>query len=98
MKSPTIRLEEKITETAEQLHKFSRLLFLRRKTKLTKAEVKEVFDLLCYENFAGCCAPRKGCPYHLLACELLGINPNELYDAKKKAVEEFLKNQGVAVP
>lgn len=58
--------------------------------KLTVDEVKEVLKILCWKDLAGCCAPEKECPWHFAACDVLGVDPAKLYEAKTKIVLEFL--------
>jgi hypothetical protein len=58
---------------------------------LTPDEVGEVMKLLCWKDLAGCCSPVKECPWHLAVCEVLGIDPAKLYEAKRKIVKTFLQ-------
>jgi hypothetical protein len=78
----------------EKLDLLIRLKQLKEKRlagqKLTADEVKEVLKILCWKDLAGCCAPEKECPWHLAVCEVLGIDPAKLYEAKRKIVEDFI--------
>jgi len=78
----------------EKLDKLIRLKALKQKRlngeDLTDSEVQEAMNILCWKNLAGCCAPEKECPWQMAVCESLGIHSSELYEIKKKAVEDYL--------
>lgn len=58
--------------------------------KLTNDEIHEAMKLLCWGHFSGCCAPWKNCPWHKSVCDALGVTPEQIYEVKEKAVEQFL--------
>ena len=62
-----------------------------RGEKLTWEEVREVMDILCWESLAGCCSPVKECPWHLAACDVLGIDPAEFWETKDNVADDFLR-------
>jgi hypothetical protein len=58
--------------------------------KPTPKERSKALSLLCWGNFAGCCAPSKQCSTHLAVCEFLRVDPEEVYAAKVRAVKKVL--------
>lgn len=81
-------------ETQKKLELLIRLKKIKDKRlngeKLTWEDVKEVQKILCWKSFAGCCSPVKGCPWHKAACDVLGIDPSELWECKEQAVNNFI--------
>ena len=65
--------------------------------RLTDEEIVRAMNLLCWNNFAGCCAPAKGCPWNRAVSDALGIDYEELYEAKRRAVEKHLRKQEMSV-
>ena len=59
--------------------------------KLTADDVQRAMNLLCWGSLAGCCAPPKDCPFHLAVCDALGLDPKEVWEAKKRAVDELCR-------
>ena len=64
---------------------------------LTPEEVARATNLLCWNSFAGCCSPSKSCPWNNAVSDALGIDYEELYEAKRKAVEKHLRKQEMSV-
>ncbi len=58
--------------------------------KPTRRERAKALSLLCWGDLAGCCAPSKGCTTHLAVCEFLGVDPEEVFSAKVKAVRKVM--------
>lgn len=85
----TVKVEEENLEKILHLRKLKEKRLAEK--KLTDKEVNEAMRVLCWENFAGCCAPKKGCPLHLAVCDALGLNPKKLYEVKKRAVAQYVK-------
>lgn len=97
-------VDGKITEAKTAAKKFDKLIELQKiknkrlkGEKLSEEDIRKAQGLLCWGNFAGCCSWVKDCPWHKSVCDALGIDPKELYDAKKKAVEKHLKKLGINV-
>ena len=91
-------VEEKIVEAEESKRRLDHLIELKkiknkrvRGEKLTEDDVQRAMNLLCWGSFAGCCAPPKDCPIHLAVCDALGLDPNEVWEAKKRAVDEYCR-------
>ena len=59
--------------------------------KLTGDDIQRAMNFLCWGSFAGCCAPAKGCPFHLAVCDALGLDPKEVWEAKRRAVDELCR-------
>ena len=90
-------VEEAITSAEVAKKKFDQLIDLQRiKVKrlkgerLTDDEIQRAMNLLCWNSYAGCCAPEKGCPWNIAVSDALGIDYEELYEEKKKAVRNYL--------
>ena len=97
-------VEEEIVSAEVAKKKFDQLVELQKiKNKrlkgkqLTNDDIHRAMNLLCWNNFAGCCAPAKGCPWNGAVSDALGIDYEELYEAKRKAVEKHLKKLGINV-
>ena len=58
--------------------------------RLSDDDVQRVLNLLCYNDFAGCCSPSKDCPWNNAVSDALGIDYKELYEGKKIAVRKYL--------
>lgn len=94
-------VENKIKSAEQAKKKLDKLLELQKlKEKrldgeqLTEQEIREAMKLLCWNNYAGCCAPYKECPWNNAVSDALGIDYEQLYKVKKWAVEEFLGIKG----
>lgn len=92
-------IEKKLTSVAGEKAKLDHLIELQKikvkridGEKLSENDVHTVLNLLCWNDFAGCCAPEKDCPRNNVACEVLGIDYKELYEAKRSSAVVFLKN------
>ena len=91
-------VEDKILDAEAAKKKFDHLVELQKiKVKrlngerLTEEDVQKSLNLLCYNDFAGCCAPWKDCPWHRSVCDALGVDPKELYDIKKNAIGKMIR-------
>lgn len=87
-------VEEKIVDAEAFKRKLDLLIELKEiknrrvgGKQLTEDDVQRAMSLLCWGSFAGCCAPAKGCKFHLAVCDALGLDPGEIWEAKRKAVE-----------
>ena len=58
--------------------------------QLSDDETQRALNLLCWNDFAGCCGPDKGCPWNNAVSDALGIDYKELYEEKKKTVGKYL--------
>jgi len=92
-------VEEKIVDAEAAKKKFDQLVELQKiknkrlkGEKLSGDEVQRCMNLLCWGNYAGCCAPTKGCVWNAAVSDALGIDYKELYEEKKKTLESFLLN------
>jgi len=59
--------------------------------ELTDDEIHSTMNLLCWNSYAGCCAPAKDCPWNAAVSDALGVDYKGLYEAKVKIIEEELK-------
>jgi len=91
-------VEGKIVEAEAAKKKLDLLVELRkikgRRLKgenLTEDDVFQAMKLLCWGSFAGCCSPAKGCPWNNAVSDALGIDYKELYESKKKLMDEELE-------
>ena len=57
---------------------------------LTENEVQRTLNLLCYNDFAGCCSPSKECPWNNAVSDALGVDYKELYEEKRETVRKYL--------
>lgn len=73
------------------LQGFQWLKTLKDKDNVSWEDVERAMKLTCYNHFAGCCGPSKKCPYQFSICEALGVDPEELYEVKRRAVDKWLK-------
>ena len=92
-------VEEKIVDVEAAKKKLDQLIELQRiKVKrlkgerLTDDEIQRALNLLCWNSYAGCCAPAKDCPWNKAVSDALGIDYEDLYEEKEKAVRIFLWN------
>lgn len=90
-------VEEQIVSAEAAKKKLDHLIELQKiKNKrlkgeqLTDDEIQRAMNLLCWNNFAGCCAPAKECPWNRAVSDALGVDYKELYEAKKKTVRRKL--------
>ena len=90
-------VEEAITSAEVAKKKLDQLIDLQRiKVKrlkgerLTDDEIQRAMNLLCWNSYAGCCAPQKACPWNIAVSDALGIDYKKLYEEKKKAVRKYL--------
>jgi len=66
-------------------------LFDVKTGRKTKRDIEKAMSITCHGDLAGCCSPEKECGTQLAVCEALGIDPQELFDMKKAAVDTWLK-------
>lgn len=90
-------VENKIVSAQAAKKKLDQLIELQKlKQKrlngqnLSNNEVHQAMQLLCWNNFAGCCAPEKNCPWNKAVADALRIDYEKLYDEKKKLVTKHL--------
>lgn len=93
-------VEDRIISAEAAKKKFDHLIELQKiKNKrlkgeqLTDDEIHRAMNLLCWNSYAGCCSPTKGCPWNSAVSDALGINYEELYEEKRKAVRKYLISQ-----
>ena len=89
-------VEDKIVDAEATKKKFDLLVELQKiKNKrlngenLTDDDVARAMNLLCWNDFAGCCSPARNCSWNNAVSDALGINYEELYEEKKKTVEKY---------
>ena len=90
-------VEEKILDAQATKKKLDQLIELQRiKVKrlkgerLTDNEIHRALNLLCWNSYAGCCAPAKNCPWNVAVSDALGVDYRDLYEEKMKAVRKYL--------
>ena len=86
-------LENVVKEGYNDIEAYKYLKKISTKDKLSKEEIDMAMEVTCYRHFAGCCGPEKACPVHLSVCEALQLDPNELFQVKKDAVDAWLKEK-----
>ena len=86
-------LENVVEEGRSDIEAYRYLKKLCEADKISKEQAEKAMEVTCYGHFAGCCGPEKACPIHLSVCEALGVNPNELFQVKKDAVDAWLKEK-----
>lgn len=83
-----------VEQAKKKLDKLMELQKLKMKRlngeKLTNDEIHKAMELLCWDNFSGCCAPWKECPWHKAVCDAFGVTPEQVYEVKEKAVNRLL--------
>ena len=87
-------VENSIFEAEEAKRKLDLLIELKRiknrrvkGEQLTTDDVHRAMTVLCWGNLAGCCSPAKECSFHLAVCDALGLDPEEIWSAKKDTIE-----------
>ena len=83
-------LETVIEEGLNDIESYKYLKTLCETNKISKIQADKAMEVTCYGHLAGCCGPEKGCPIHLSVCRALGVDPNELFQVKKDAVDIWL--------
>lgn len=93
----TTIIENKILDVEQAKKKLDKLMELQKLKmkrlngeKLSNDEIHKAMELLCWNNFSGCCAPWKGCPWHKAVCDALGVTSEQVYDVKRKAINHLL--------
>ncbi len=97
-------MEKEIVSTQATKKKLDQLIELQtiknkrlKGEKLTEEEIARALNLLCWNSFAGCCAPWRDCVWNSAVCDALGIDYKEVYETKREAVEKHLKKLGINV-
>ena len=90
-------VEDKIVSAETAKKKFDQLIELQKIKKgrlngerLSEDDVQRALNLLCYNDFAGCCDPSKGCPWNNAVSDALGIDYEKLYEEKRETVRKYL--------
>jgi len=86
-------LEKGAEEGRKEIEAYRYLKKLSEADKISEDQVDKAMEVTCYGHFAGCCGPEKGCPTQLSVCEALGLDPVELFQVKKDAVDAWLKRK-----
>ena len=86
-------LEERLKEGLKEIEGYRYLKKLPEADKISKDQADKAMEVTCYGHLAGCCGPEKGCSTHLSVCEALGLDPVELFQVKKDAVDAWLKER-----
>lgn len=86
-------LEKGVEEGRKELEAYRYLKKLSETGKITKYQADKAMKVTCYGHFAGCCGPEKACPTQLSVCEALGVDPEELFQVKKDAVDAWLRRK-----
>jgi len=86
-------LEDGVEEGRKEIEAYRYLKKLSEGGKITKYQADKAMEVTCYGHFAGCCGPEKGCPTQLSVCEALGVDPEELFQVKKDAVDAWLRGK-----
>ena len=83
-------LEKVVKDGQNDIEAYKYLKKIASKDTVSTEEVDMAMEVTCYGHFAGCCGPEKACPIHLSVCEALRLNPEELFQVKKDAVDAWL--------
>lgn len=83
-------LENGLEEGNKELEAYRYLKKLSEADKISPDQAEKAMGVTCYGHFAGCCGPEKRCPTQLSVCEALGLDPEELFQVKKNAVDAWL--------
>ncbi len=86
-------LEDGAEEGRKELEAYRYLKKLSEADKISPDQAEKAMAVTCYGHLAGCCGPEKGCPMQLCVCEALGLDPVELFQVKKDAVDAWLRNK-----
>jgi len=86
-------LEEHVAENLKDIEAYNYLKKLSTSDKISPDQAQKAMEVTCYRHLAGCCGPEKGCPIHLSVCEALGVDPVELFQVKKDAVDAWLRRK-----
>jgi len=86
-------LENVVEGGRNDIESYRYLKKLSETDRISKEQADKAMEVTCYGHFAGCCGPEKGCPIHLSVCEALGVEPVELFQVKKYAVDAWLKEK-----
>lgn len=86
-------LENGVEEGRKEIEAYRYLKKLSEADKISEDQAEKAMEVTCYGHFAGCCGPEKGCPTQLAVCEALGLNPEELFQVKKDAVDAWLRRK-----
>jgi len=84
-------LEKVLQDGYRDIEAYKYLKKISTKDTFSKEEIDMAMEVTCYGHFAGCCGPEKACPVHLAVCEALKLDPEELFQVKKDAVDAWLK-------
>ena len=87
-------LENVVDQGQNDIESYRYLKKLSEADKISKEQAEKAMEVTCYGHFAGCCGPEKGCPIHLAVCEAMGVDPVELFQVKKDAVDAWLRMKG----
>jgi len=86
-------LENVVEEGRKDIEAYRYLKKLSEADKISRNQAEKAMEVTCYGHFAGCCGPEKGCPMQLSVCEALGLDPEELFQVKKDAVDAWLRGK-----
>ncbi|GAH02773.1 unnamed protein product [marine sediment metagenome] len=86
-------LEKGVEEGRKALETYRYLKKISEADKIPKDQADKAMEVTCYGHLAGCCGPEKECPTQLAVCEALGLDPVELFQVKKDAVDAWLKEE-----
>lgn len=84
------QLEEEAEEKSLEIKNFRYLKKLVEADEISMDQAKKAMEMTCYGHLAGCCGPEKGCPIQFSVCKVLGVDPVELFQVKKDAVDAWL--------
>jgi len=86
-------LENGLEEGRKDIEAYRYLKKLSEADKISKDQADKSMEVTCHGHLAGCCGPEKGCPIQLCVCEALGLDPIELFQVKKDAVDAWLREK-----
>lgn len=86
-------LEDVVEEGRNDIEAYRYLKKLSETDRISKEQADKAMEVTCYSHLAGCCGPEKGCPIQLSVCEALGVDPVELFQVKKDAVDAWLRRK-----
>ena len=86
-------LKNSVEEGRKEIEAYRCLKKLSEADKISKNQADKAMEVTCYGHLAGCCGPEKGCPMQLSVCEALRLDPEELFQVKKDAVDAWLRRK-----
>jgi len=84
-------LEKGVEEGRNEMESYRYLKKLSEADEISEDQAEKAMEVTCYGHLAGCCGSEKECHTQLAVCEALGLDPVELYQVKKDAVDAWMR-------